>query len=60
MWADPGSILFIYGSRVSLFRNAAEDYSGCSVLFFRSMLMTACDLGAVTKPWEISRQASGD
>ncbi|NWI58237.1 PDE11 phosphodiesterase, partial [Calyptomena viridis] len=24
---------------------------------FRSMLMTACDLGAVTKPWEISRQA---
>ncbi|XP_051846624.1 dual 3',5'-cyclic-AMP and -GMP phosphodiesterase 11A-like [Antechinus flavipes] len=27
---------------------------------FRSMLMTACDLGAVTKPWEISRQASHD
>uniref|UniRef100_A0A8B9FPC4 Phosphodiesterase n=1 Tax=Amazona collaria TaxID=241587 RepID=A0A8B9FPC4_9PSIT len=25
---------------------------------FRSMLMTACDLGAVTKPWEISRQAA--
>ncbi|NXS44585.1 PDE11 phosphodiesterase, partial [Balaeniceps rex] len=25
---------------------------------FRSMLMTACDLGAVTKPWEISRQAT--
>ncbi|MBN3300306.1 PDE11 phosphodiesterase, partial [Amia calva] len=25
---------------------------------FRSMLMTACDLGAVTKPWEISRKAS--
>uniref|UniRef100_K7F4N3 PDEase domain-containing protein n=1 Tax=Pelodiscus sinensis TaxID=13735 RepID=K7F4N3_PELSI len=22
------------------------------------MLMTACDLGAVTKPWEISRQAA--
>lgn len=22
------------------------------------MLMTACDLGAVTKPWEISRKAS--
>lgn len=32
----------------------------CSFLFFRSMLMTACDLGAVTKPWEISRQASHD
>ncbi|MBN3278254.1 PDE11 phosphodiesterase, partial [Polyodon spathula] len=26
--------------------------------FFWSMLMTACDLGAVTKPWEISRKAS--
>uniref|UniRef100_A0ABK0L533 Phosphodiesterase n=1 Tax=Rattus norvegicus TaxID=10116 RepID=A0ABK0L533_RAT len=25
---------------------------------FRSMLMTACDLGAVTKPWEISRQVA--
>ncbi|XP_048340427.1 dual 3',5'-cyclic-AMP and -GMP phosphodiesterase 11A [Sphaerodactylus townsendi] len=25
---------------------------------FRSMLMTACDLGAATKPWEISRQAA--
>ncbi|XP_059583232.1 dual 3',5'-cyclic-AMP and -GMP phosphodiesterase 11A [Alligator mississippiensis] len=25
---------------------------------FQSMLMTACDLGAVTKPWEISRQAT--
>lgn len=25
---------------------------------YRSMLMTACDLGAVTKPWEISRKAS--
>uniref|UniRef100_A0A7M4F577 Phosphodiesterase n=1 Tax=Crocodylus porosus TaxID=8502 RepID=A0A7M4F577_CROPO len=25
---------------------------------FQSMLMTACDLGAVTKPWEISRQAA--
>ncbi|XP_063174201.1 dual 3',5'-cyclic-AMP and -GMP phosphodiesterase 11A [Candoia aspera] len=25
---------------------------------FRSMLMTACDLGAATKPWEISRQAT--
>eukprot|EP00062_Callorhinchus_milii_P005890 gi/632945827/ref/XP_007888255.1/ PREDICTED: dual 3',5'-cyclic-AMP and -GMP phosphodiesterase 11A [Callorhinchus milii] len=24
----------------------------------RSMLMTACDLGAVTKPWEISRQVA--
>ncbi|KAF6361962.1 hypothetical protein mRhiFer1_012727 [Rhinolophus ferrumequinum] len=23
-----------------------------------SMLMTACDLGAVTKPWEISRQVA--
>jgi len=22
----------------------------------RSMLMTACDLGAVTRPWEISKQ----
>lgn len=22
----------------------------------RSMMMTACDLGAVTKPWEISRK----
>ncbi|XP_050824969.1 dual 3',5'-cyclic-AMP and -GMP phosphodiesterase 11A isoform X1 [Gopherus flavomarginatus] len=27
-------------------------------LYFESMLMTACDLGAVTKPWEISRQAT--
>nr|XP_032624356.1 dual 3',5'-cyclic-AMP and -GMP phosphodiesterase 11A [Chelonoidis abingdonii] len=27
-------------------------------LYFESMLMTACDLGAVTKPWEISRQAA--
>ncbi|XP_023658281.1 dual 3',5'-cyclic-AMP and -GMP phosphodiesterase 11A isoform X1 [Paramormyrops kingsleyae] len=25
---------------------------------FRSMLMTACDLGAVTRPWEISRQVA--
>nr|XP_008117921.1 PREDICTED: dual 3',5'-cyclic-AMP and -GMP phosphodiesterase 11A [Anolis carolinensis] len=25
---------------------------------FRSMLMTACDLGAATKPWEISRQVA--
>nr|XP_033802177.1 dual 3',5'-cyclic-AMP and -GMP phosphodiesterase 11A [Geotrypetes seraphini] len=25
---------------------------------FRSMLMTSCDLGAVTKPWEISRQVA--
>ncbi|XP_043931245.1 dual 3',5'-cyclic-AMP and -GMP phosphodiesterase 11A [Protopterus annectens] len=25
---------------------------------FRSMLMTACDLGAVTKPWAISRQVA--
>ncbi|XP_058248098.1 dual 3',5'-cyclic-AMP and -GMP phosphodiesterase 11A isoform X2 [Hemibagrus wyckioides] len=25
---------------------------------FRSMLMTACDLGAVTKPWEISRKVA--
>lgn len=22
----------------------------------RSMLMTACDLGAVTRPWKISKQ----
>ncbi|KAM8933477.1 dual 3',5'-cyclic-AMP and -GMP phosphodiesterase 11A [Pelodytes ibericus] len=27
-------------------------------IIFRSMLMTACDLGAVTKPWEISRQVA--
>ncbi|KAM5267850.1 dual 3',5'-cyclic-AMP and -GMP phosphodiesterase 11A isoform 2-T2 [Hipposideros larvatus] len=27
-------------------------------LYFESMLMTACDLGAVTKPWEISRQVA--
>uniref|UniRef100_A0A671L4V1 Phosphodiesterase n=1 Tax=Sinocyclocheilus anshuiensis TaxID=1608454 RepID=A0A671L4V1_9TELE len=25
---------------------------------FRSMLMTACDLGAVTRPWEISKQVA--
>uniref|UniRef100_W5KJ99 Phosphodiesterase n=1 Tax=Astyanax mexicanus TaxID=7994 RepID=W5KJ99_ASTMX len=25
---------------------------------FRSMLMTACDLGAVTKPWDISRKVA--
>ncbi|XP_054826097.1 dual 3',5'-cyclic-AMP and -GMP phosphodiesterase 11A [Eublepharis macularius] len=25
---------------------------------FRSMLMTACDLGAATKPWEISKQVA--
>lgn len=25
-------------------------------LHIRSMLMTACDLGAVTRPWEISKQ----
>ncbi|GAA6108084.1 dual 3',5'-cyclic-AMP and -GMP phosphodiesterase 11A [Tachysurus ichikawai] len=25
---------------------------------FRSMLMTSCDLGAVTKPWEISRKVA--
>uniref|UniRef100_A0A8D0L4N8 Phosphodiesterase n=1 Tax=Sphenodon punctatus TaxID=8508 RepID=A0A8D0L4N8_SPHPU len=25
---------------------------------FQSMLMTACDLGAATKPWEISRQVA--
>lgn len=24
----------------------------------RSMMMTACDLGAVTKPWEISRKVT--
>ncbi|KAM4626223.1 dual 3',5'-cyclic-AMP and -GMP phosphodiesterase 11A [Discoglossus pictus] len=27
-------------------------------IIFRSMLMTACDLGAATKPWEISRQVA--
>ncbi|XP_075036655.1 dual 3',5'-cyclic-AMP and -GMP phosphodiesterase 11A isoform X2 [Mixophyes fleayi] len=27
-------------------------------VIFRSMLMTACDLGAATKPWEISRQVA--
>uniref|UniRef100_A0A803KA05 Phosphodiesterase n=1 Tax=Xenopus tropicalis TaxID=8364 RepID=A0A803KA05_XENTR len=27
-------------------------------LHFESMLMTACDLGAATKPWEISRQVA--
>ncbi|KPP71282.1 dual 3',5'-cyclic-AMP and -GMP phosphodiesterase 11A-like, partial [Scleropages formosus] len=25
---------------------------------FRSMIMTACDLGAVTRPWEISKQVA--
>ncbi|RXN33395.1 dual 3, 5 -cyclic-AMP and -GMP phosphodiesterase 11A-like protein [Labeo rohita] len=27
-------------------------------LYFKSMLMTACDLGAVTRPWEISKQVA--
>lgn len=27
-------------------------------LLLRSMMMTACDLGAVTKPWEISRKVT--
>ncbi|XP_044160328.1 dual 3',5'-cyclic-AMP and -GMP phosphodiesterase 11A [Bufo gargarizans] len=27
-------------------------------IIFRSMLMTACDLGAATKPWETSRQVA--
>ncbi|XP_061464364.1 dual 3',5'-cyclic-AMP and -GMP phosphodiesterase 11A [Rhineura floridana] len=30
----------------------------CQREIFRSMLMTACDLGAATKPWEISRQVA--
>ncbi|XP_072836720.2 dual 3',5'-cyclic-AMP and -GMP phosphodiesterase 11A isoform X2 [Pogona vitticeps] len=30
----------------------------CQRDIFRSMLMTACDLGAATKPWEISRQVA--
>uniref|UniRef100_A0A3B3BEV8 Phosphodiesterase n=1 Tax=Oryzias melastigma TaxID=30732 RepID=A0A3B3BEV8_ORYME len=27
-------------------------------LYFESMMMTACDLGAVTKPWDISRKVA--
>lgn len=54
------SILFIYVSRTGLFSNKRLFRLFCLVVFSRSMLMTACDLGAVTKPWEISRQASGD
>ena len=25
---------------------------------FRSILMTTCDIGAITKPWEVSRKVS--
>lgn len=30
----------------------------CFFFPLRSMMMTACDLGAVTKPWEISRKVT--
>lgn len=39
-----------------------EDRKQCkpkSVVPPRSMMMTACDLGAVTKPWDISRKVRG-
>lgn len=28
------------------------------VVFQRAMMMTACDLSAITKPWEVQSQAS--
>ncbi|KAF7708490.1 dual 3',5'-cyclic-AMP and -GMP phosphodiesterase 11A [Silurus meridionalis] len=39
----------------------AEDFSWSTQEhrdIFRSMLMTACDVGAVTRPWEISKQVA--
>lgn len=33
-----------------------SEITGNSTFQLRSMMMTACDLGAVTKPWEISRK----
>ena len=29
-----------------------------SILFFRAMMMTACDVAAITKPWEIQREVA--
>lgn len=31
----------------------------CFVFFHRAMMMTACDLSAITKPWEVQSQVSG-
>lgn len=41
---------------MKIFRNKTVlgDINSCAVN--RSMLMTACDLGAVTRPWKISKQ----
>lgn len=30
-----------------------SDHSGIVCVVFRAMMMTACDLSAITKPWEV-------
>lgn len=61
-WTDEGHrevfrfLPFFFNENI-LSQNDPGDINSCAVN--RSMLMTACDLGAVTRPWKISKQVWG-